>query len=120
MTLYEERMKKLYPEKYTYMHINEKTMKWERDVILPPPPPPTKRSRRKTPPKMMEKVKARDGYKCAVCGSCNGLQIHHKIYRSNGGADTLENLVTLCEDCHMKEHEGEPIHNLMMARHTRS
>lgn len=29
---------------------------------------------------------------------------HHKIFRSQGGSDTMENLITLCIHCHGKEH----------------
>lgn len=50
----------------------------------------------------------RDGYKCQCCKTKKGkLNAHHIIYRSNGGADTLDNLITLCEDCHEKLHRGE-------------
>ena len=35
------------------------------------------------------------------------MHAHHIIYRSQGGADTLDNLVTLCEFCHKKLHDGE-------------
>lgn len=50
----------------------------------------------------------RDGYKCQCCKTKKGtLNAHHIIYRSNGGADTLDNLITLCEDCHKKLHRGE-------------
>ena len=50
----------------------------------------------------------RDGYTCQCCRTKRGtLQVHHIIYRSNGGADTLDNLITLCTDCHRKLHRGE-------------
>ena len=35
------------------------------------------------------------------------MHAHHIIYRRNGGADTLDNLITLCEECHKKLHKGE-------------
>jgi 5-methylcytosine-specific restriction endonuclease McrA len=37
---------------------------------------------------------------CQKCGSTTGLEAHHKIERSDGGADTLENLIALCSLCH--------------------
>lgn len=50
----------------------------------------------------------RDNYTCQCCKRKNGtLNVHHIIYRSMGGADTLDNLITLCEECHQKLHRGE-------------
>jgi len=31
---------------------------------------------------------------------------HHIVYRSRGGEDVLENMVTLCNECHYKVHHG--------------
>lgn len=50
----------------------------------------------------------RDNYTCQYCKTKKGtLHAHHIIYRINGGADTLDNLITLCEECHNKLHKGE-------------
>ena len=50
----------------------------------------------------------RDDYKCQCCKTKKSiLNAHHIIYRSKGGADMLDNLITLCEDCHKKLHRGE-------------
>ena len=50
----------------------------------------------------------RDNYTCQCCKTKKGtLHAHHIIYRRNGGADTLNNLITLCEECHKKLHKGE-------------
>lgn len=50
----------------------------------------------------------RDDYKCQICGSKDiRLEVHHIIYRSNGGTNRMDNLVTLCHDCHRKIHSGE-------------
>lgn len=50
----------------------------------------------------------RDSYTCQCCKTKKGnLHIHHIIYRSNGGADILDNLITLCADCHRRLHRGE-------------
>lgn len=50
-------------------------------------------------------VFARDNYTCQVCGKSKGkiLQTHHIRYRSNGGTDCADNLVTVCKDCHTPE-----------------
>ena len=54
----------------------------------------------------------RDNYTCQCCGKKNcRLEVHHIIFRSNGGTDDEENLITLCEDCHKKIHKGEIVLN---------
>ena len=50
-------------------------------------------------------VFARDNYTCQVCGKSKGkiLQTHHIVYRSNGGTNRADNLITVCTDCHTYE-----------------
>ena len=49
-------------------------------------------------------VFARDNYTCQVCGGKNKIfQLHHIIYRSNGGSDRPDNLATVCTDCHITD-----------------
>jgi type II secretory ATPase GspE/PulE/Tfp pilus assembly ATPase PilB-like protein len=43
----------------------------------------------------------RDGFKCRHCSDRNGIHPHHVIYRSQGGQDVLNNLITLCAQCHL-------------------
>ncbi|MPM06346.1 hypothetical protein SDC9_52645 [bioreactor metagenome] len=51
----------------------------------------------------------RDSY---TCQNCKGktkdsrLEVHHIVFRSNGGSDEAENLMTLCKTCHDKVHSG--------------
>lgn len=47
-------------------------------------------------------VFARDEYTCQCCGKSKDkiLQTHHIIYRSNGGTNRVDNLITVCTDCH--------------------
>lgn len=47
-------------------------------------------------------VFARDNYTCQCCGKSKDkiLQTHHIIYRSNGGSNRVDNLITICTDCH--------------------
>ena len=53
-------------------------------------------------------VLSRDAYTCQCCKTKQGtLQVHHIIYRSNGGSDEESNLITLCKNCHAKLHKGE-------------
>ena len=54
-----------------------------------------------------EAILHRDNYTCQCCGkkSCR-LEVHHVKFKSNGGTDDEENLLTLCEDCHKGVHAG--------------
>ncbi len=50
----------------------------------------------------------RDGYVCHQCGKRQErLEAHHIVYKSLGGKDTLSNLLTLCETCHHRVHQGK-------------
>lgn len=55
----------------------------------------------------------RDGYKCQNCGKTKcKLEVHHIVFKSKGGSDEPENLITLCHDCHWKVHnEGLKLKN---------
>ena len=50
-------------------------------------------------------VLERDGWKCQFCGSRTNLQVHHLVYRSHLGADESDNLMTLCANCHRRQHD---------------
>jgi len=53
-------------------------------------------------------VLSRDKYTCQKCKTKKGsLHVHHLTFKSNGGTDTPENLITLCASCHSKLHSGE-------------
>ncbi|MCP4113150.1 MAG: HNH endonuclease [Desulfobacteraceae bacterium] len=50
----------------------------------------------------------RDDYTCKSCSKKRvSLQVHHIVFRSRGGKDTIKNLTTLCESCHEKVHDGK-------------
>lgn len=52
-------------------------------------------------------VLSRDKYTCQSCKIKNvKLQVHHIVFRSNGGSNRPENLITVCEKCHSKIHNG--------------
>lgn len=51
-------------------------------------------------------VRERDGHRCRVCGSRDGVQVHHIRYRSRGGDHATGNLVCLCVICHGRVHAG--------------
>lgn len=51
----------------------------------------------------------RDNYTCQYCRGKHKdfrLEVHHIIFRSNGGSDEQENLITLCHTCHKALHSG--------------
>lgn len=46
----------------------------------------------------------RDGHRCQICGRTNvKLRLHHIRFQSLGGRNKLDNLLTVCEDCHSAE-----------------
>ena len=52
-----------------------------------------------------EAILHRDNYTCQCCGKKNcRLEVHHIKFKSDGGTDDEENLITLCEDCHKGVH----------------
>lgn len=58
------------------------------------------------PKRLQQECFDRDGWKCRYCGNRNGLHPHHVIYRSHGGSDNMNNLLTLCWKCHRAIHDG--------------
>lgn len=52
----------------------------------------------------------RDNY---ICQCCRGkhkdskLEVHHIVFRSQGGSDEESNLITLCHTCHKDLHDGK-------------
>ena len=62
-------------------------------------------------------VFARDNYTCQVCKKRNKiLRTHHIIYKSKGGTDRADNLITVCTDCHTSENHkvGGILYNWMI------
>lgn len=56
----------------------------------------------------------RDNYTCQYCKGKHKdskLEVHHIIYRSQGGSDEESNLITLCHTCHKDLHSGKIIPN---------
>ncbi len=46
----------------------------------------------------------RDGWRCQSCGTMTNLEVHHREFRSHSGANSEENLITLCTACHDRVH----------------
>ncbi len=53
---------------------------------------------------LRQQILRRDGWRCQSCGSMSNLEVHHMEFRSHSGADSEENLITLCAQCHHKRH----------------
>lgn len=52
----------------------------------------------------------RDNYTCQCCKGKHKdskLEVHHIIFRSQGGSDEESNLITLCHTCHKDLHSGK-------------
>lgn len=55
-------------------------------------------------------VLARDDYTCQCCKGKHKdkkLEVHHIVFRSQGGSDDESNLITLCHTCHKALHNGK-------------
>jgi 5-methylcytosine-specific restriction endonuclease McrA len=55
---------------------------------------------------LRQQVLRRDGWRCQSCGALMNLEVHHQEFRSRSGADSEQNLITLCSDCHAAIHNG--------------
>ena len=54
------------------------------------------------------KVFLRDSKTCQRCGSKKKLEAHHLTYKHHRNEmKHLEDLITLCRDCHKKEHNND-------------
>ena len=61
----------------------------------------------------------RDGYTCQCCKKQNNkLKLHHIVYKSKGGTDSADNLITVCETCHSSENhqKGGIFYNWMLKK----
>jgi hypothetical protein len=90
----------------------------EEEPQLEPKEKPKRRKyrKRKTSKNTRQLVLQRDGHRCTVCGKTSSLHVHHIMYRALGGTDDLQNLTTLCGECHCKAHEGQPVSRIMRKR----
>jgi 5-methylcytosine-specific restriction endonuclease McrA len=60
--------------------------------------------------KRVSEIMERDGHRCRICGTNQGLaDVHHIIKRSQGGGDDADNLMTLCRRCHNAKHPEKQV-----------
>lgn len=74
-------------------------------MIRPKTPKPTPAESRLA----YERVKERSFGMCEICGKARAKEIHHRLHRSHGTLDTVENLLHVCgtgnhTGCHGKAH----------------
>jgi len=50
---------------------------------------------------LRQQILHRDAWRCQSCGTMTNLEVHHIQFRSQSGSDSEENLITLCEACHV-------------------
>ena len=72
----------------------------------------------KTPHWQAKRTEAfsKQGNKCRVCGSPYSLNIHHRRYRYKGKSilykELNQNLLVLCQDCHLLWHKMHGYHKI--------
>jgi 5-methylcytosine-specific restriction endonuclease McrA len=71
----------------------------------------SKQPRLRLDPELYERLRhqvlRRDGWRCQCCGARSNLEVHHKTFRSHGGDDSEQNLLTLCARCHSLLHGSD-------------
>lgn len=96
---------------------NGTTGKYERaEVFIPDKPKRKKSSKNKVQVQqsLRENILKRDKWRCVKCGCKKWLHVHHILPRSKGGTNNHDNLITLCDVCHMEEHRNEAVYNIMI------
>lgn len=56
--------------------------------------------RRRISDEVRQRVQSRSRGICEVCRQSDGLHLHHRKMRSQGGPDTAANLLLVCLGCH--------------------
>lgn len=56
--------------------------------------------------KVKDRVWERDNQRCIICGNRQAMPNSHFIRRSQGGLGIEENIVTMCQRCHMMYDQG--------------
>lgn len=68
------------------------------------------------------KIFRRDNFKCQKCGSTKNIQAHHKKYiKGKMPWEVPDNyLITLCSNCHNKEHENKNISEFLECKNKKN
>lgn len=74
----------------------------------PPSVPRSKRDKSREKEQQWQRVRqcvlVRDGRRCRVCKTKEGVDVHHIRFRSAGGEDSTANCAALCRVCHRETH----------------
>jgi 5-methylcytosine-specific restriction endonuclease McrA len=54
-------------------------------------------------------VLVRDSHKCRLCNDGNNIHVHHRVYPTVLGKESLDDLISLCESCHRLFHNQKSI-----------
>jgi HNH endonuclease len=79
---------------------------WARHHVLPPALPsglPRQTKKKVFSQGRRQRVFARDGGRCLVCGCPDNLTLDHIMPESQGGGHGDDNLQTLCRTCNLKK-----------------
>ena len=60
-----------------------------------------------------EYVCTRDNSLCVMCNGQGG-EVHHIIFKSQGGTHAPNNLALLCNRCHRKQHSADPLEDVTL------
>ena len=66
----------------------------------------------KVPVDVRKACRERAEGRCEYCGG-KGTQLHHAVFRSQGGQHTPENLILLCNACHKKAHSDDGFRRML-------
>jgi len=74
-------------------------------------------ARRQIPSEIRRQVLHEAGYRCAnpVCRMVLAINLHHLDQVSEGGDNTIDNLIALCPNCHTLHHQGNIPHESLRA-----
>lgn len=104
-------MNKISIQAKTIRDINRKyeELKTRYERLTNPHPEKTTLSKRET-------VLIRDNFRCQCCGvqpKKKKIELHHIIFRSKGGSNEVNNLISLCHGCHTSLHNDKLSPKLM-------
>ena len=57
---------------------------------------------------LREAARQRDGNACRLCDSADELEVHHRRYPEVFGTESVDDLTTLCAECHGAHHAPRP------------